>query len=241
MKKLLTVLTVAFIAFTSFGQEDYTDLLMLKADQDWEKLIKKADSYTSKDKTKNDPLPYYYLAYGLYQISFIGDRPEEFKNAFKDAITVVGKMQRKDSDRAVQNEYAEFFSELKGALFETIRNEMDAGEYKRAFGWVMKVYKFGRDDVGGKFLEGACRFNNGDKSSASTAWSDARKTIEENPSISSEWSDVDKEMIMYGMYESAKALMASNQNDAAKDIMNLGGQWFDQDEKWQDYYDKIIN
>ena len=64
--------------------QEYDDLLILKADQNWEKLIISSEKYTLKDATKNDPIPYYYMAYGLYKISFVGDRPDEFKNAFKN-------------------------------------------------------------------------------------------------------------------------------------------------------------
>ncbi len=243
MKKLLSLvlgMLMSVSLMAQFGDDDYEELLILKADQNWEKLIRQAEKMTVKNKTKNDPVPYYYLAYGLYKISFIGDRPDEYKNAYKDALTAVGKMGRKDSDGAVEEEYEEFFNELKYSLLEIIRNEIEADEYRRAFGWVMKIYKFDRDHIGGKYLEGACRYRNGDKATARSKWKEAAQLIEELESTS-DWMEADRDIIKLGMYESAKCQLDARQTDAAKEIMNLGNQWFEEDEDWKRWYDKIVN
>ena len=240
MKKLLTLTTLLFLSMGAFTQVDEEELIILKADRNWEKLIRQAEKYTQKSDTKNDPLPYYYMAYGLYKISFIGDRDDAYKNAYKDALTVVGKMMRKDSDGRVQKEYEEFFVELKLSLLEIIRNDFEAEEYRRSFGWVMKIYKFGRDNIAGKFLEGAVRYRNNDKSTAKTKWKEGRKLIEE-VSSANEFDDADREMIKYGLYHAAKCQKEAKQIDAAKEIMNLGAQWFEDEKDWQRYYDEIVN
>ena len=98
MKKLIS-LSLSMITGLFLIAQDYDDLLMLKADQKLEKLIISAEKYTLKDATKNDAVPYYYMACGLYKISLVGDRKEEFKNAFKNALGVIGKMDRKDPDK----------------------------------------------------------------------------------------------------------------------------------------------
>ena len=240
MNKLLTLLATVFFGLTVFSQVDEEELLILKADRNWEKLIRTAEKYTTNNKTKNEPVPYYYMAYGLYKISFIGDRPDDYKNAYKDALTTVGKMQRKDGDGSVQEEYEEFFVELKMSLLEIIRNEFDAGEYRRSFGWVMKIYKFGRDNISGKFLEGACRYRNTDKATARTKWKEGAKLISEIDSPS-QFDKADREMIKFGLYEAAKCKIEGRQKDAAKEIMNYGAQWFEEDKDWQRYYDEIVN
>jgi len=241
MKKVFTVLTAMIIAVTAIAQDDdYDNLLIYKADQNWEKLIREAEKLTTKTKTKNEALPYYYLTYGLYKISFIGDRPDEYKNAYKDALTAAGKMGRKDGADQVFEQYADFYNELKMSLLEIIRNEIEGGDYRRAFGWVMKIYKFDRDHIGGKYLEGACRHHNGDKATARAKWKEGQDLIKALESTS-HWTDADKAMIKLGLYESAKALVASRQKDAAKEIMNLGAQWFEEDKDWKVWYDEIVN
>lgn len=240
MNKLLTLVTTVFFGLTVFCQIDEDELLILKADRNWEKLIRTAEKYTTSNKTKNEPIAYYYMAYGLYNISFIGDRPEDYKNAYKDALTTVGKMQRKDADGAVQKEYEDFFVELKMSLLEIIRNEFDAGEYRRAFGWVMKIYKFGRDNISGKFLEGACRYRNTDKATARTKWKEGAELISQIESPK-EFDKADLEMIKFALYEAAKCQKEGRQIEDAKEIMNYGAQWFEEDENWQRYYDEIVN
>lgn len=240
MNKLFTLLATVFFGLTVFCQVDEEELIILKADRNWEKLIRTAEKYTTNKNTKNEPLPYYYMAYGLYKISFIGDRSDEYKNAYKDALTIVGKMQRKDSDGAVQKEHEDFFVELKLSLLEIIRNEFEADEYRRAFGWVMKIYKFGRDNISGKFLEGTCRYRNTDKSTAQAKFNEGAELIKEVESPS-QFDEADREMIKYGLYEAAKCLKEGRQMDSAKEIMNYGAQWFEEDEDWQRYYDEIVN
>ncbi len=238
---LLSVFMLTFIGTKSFAQndEDYEELLILKADQNWEKLIRQAEKMTNKTKYKNDPMPYYYLAYGLYQISFIGDRDDSYKNAYKDALTAVGKMGRKDSDGAVLEEYEEFFNELKYSLYEIIVNEIEADEYRRAFGWVMKIYKFDREHIGGKYLEGACRYRNGDKGTARVKWKDGLELLKALEDTS-ELMEADLAFIKLGLYESAKAQKESRQIDAAREIMNLGQKFFDSDEEWGRWYKEIM-
>lgn len=245
MKIILATILFFIISLSGFSQlfqsdQDYEDLMIMKADQSWKKLIIQADKYTSRNRTKDDAEPYYYLAYGLYKISFIGDRPDEFKNAYKDALTTVGKMARKDEDNEIYNKYEDFFIELKLSLLEVIRNEIESDDYRRAFGWVMKIYKFGRDNISGKFLEAACRYRNGDKATANSRWREGRELIDELESTSS-WDKADREMIKFALYESAKALKESRQQDEANEIMNLGAQWFEEDKDWQMYYDKIVH
>lgn len=240
MKKLLTLTALLFMGLSTFGQVDEEELIILKADRNWEKLIRQAEKYTQKPDTKNEPIPYYYMAYGLYKISFIGDRTDEYKNAYKDALTVVGKMLRKDPDGKVQKEYEDFFVELKLSLLEIIKNDFEADEYRRSFGWVMKVYKFGRDNISGKFLEGAVRYRNNDKSTAKTKWKEGRELLEQ-VSSAKEFDKADREMIKYGLYHSAKCQKEAKQYDTAKELMNLGAQWFEDEKDWQKYYDEIVN
>ncbi|MEX2483065.1 MAG: hypothetical protein WED10_00800 [Brumimicrobium sp.] len=239
MKNLLTILTALVFSTATFAQGEYQDLLILKADENWEKLIKTAEKYTLKNKTSDDPVPYYYLAYGQYKISFIGDRDDAYDNAYKDALTTVGKLNRKDDDGAVREEYSEFFDELKSSLLEIIQNEFDNEEYRRAFGWVMRIYKFGRDNISGKYIEAVCRYRNMDKATARVKWREAKELLKEVDA--SQWSEVDKKMIMFGMYESAKVLVESRQDKQAKEIMNLGAEYFDEYERWNEYYDEIVN
>jgi hypothetical protein len=239
MKKLLTVITALLISMSSFSQNTYEDLLIIKADGNWEDLIKKAEKYTLKGSSEDDALPYYYLSYGLYKISFQADRDEKYDNAYKDAFTAIGKMLRNDKSGEVQEKYAEFMGELKLSLLEIIQNEVENGEYRRAFGWTMRMYKFGRDYAPVYYLEGALRYRKNDKSTANVKWKAGDELIKE-ADINS-WSEPDKKIFMLGLYETAKALKEDRQIDKAKAVMNIGAPYFEEDKRWQVYYDEIVN
>ncbi|MGB0933909.1 MAG: hypothetical protein ACPGU5_06475 [Lishizhenia sp.] len=240
MKKLLTLALLA-IGFGIFAQDEYEDLLILKADNNWDKLIKVSAGYTEKDKTKNDPLPYYYLAVGLYNISFDADRDMgKYKNAYKDCLSTIGKFIRKDKDGAVFSDKREFFSEVKISLVETIKNDIEAGDYRKAFSWVTKVYKFDRYELGAKYLEGACKYNAGDKSTARYKWKEADEIFETIESIN-DWKEEDLDLLKLGVMESAKCMVASRQNDKAKEMLDKVAPWFEDDKDFKSKYDEIIN
>src|SRR5690554_6375697 len=108
MKKLLTVITTLLISMSALSQNDYQDLLIIKADGKWDDLIKKSERYTLKSSTQKDPVPSYYLAYGLYKISFDADRDDNYKNEYQDASTATYNMLMNDKDGEVQEQQAEF-------------------------------------------------------------------------------------------------------------------------------------
>lgn len=260
MKTLFTVVAALFMATTLYSQNSFEDLLILKADRNWDKLIKKSEKYTNSNKTRKDPEPYYYLAYGLYKMSFKADRDDKYKNAYKSSFTAVSKMLRYDESKNVQEKHAEFISELKLSLLEIIQNELGNEDYRRGFGWAMRFYKFGRDYIPAYFLDGALRYRKGDKSTARTKWDvgrallkkddeDVRNSVakgirrrmdDEKRDINS-WSKADKEVFMVALYQSAAVLKENLQEDVAKDIMNIGAPYFEENELWNDYYDEIVN
>lgn len=239
MKKLITVFTALFLALTVFSQNSYEDLLIIKADGDWEKLIKQSEKYTLKSSSSKDAEPHYYMAYGLYKISFQAERSDQYKNAYKDAFTSIGKMLRYDATGEVQSKQEEFISEMKLSLLEIIQNEVDNEEYRRAFGWAMRLYKFGRDYIPALYLEGALRSRNNDQSTARIKWKAADELVQD-ANIAS-WSDADKQFLMLGLYQSAKVLVELRQPDTAKEMMNVGAPYFEDNKRWQEKYDEIVN
>ncbi len=260
MKNLLTAIIVLFVSTTLYSQKSYEDLLILKADGNWDKLIKTSEKYTLSNKTEKDPVPYYYLSYGLYKISFQADRDEKYKNAYKASFTAMSKMLRYDESGSVQEKYGEFVSELKLSLLEIIQNELGNDDYRRAFGWAMRFYKFGRDYIPAYFLDGALRARKGDNSTARTKWEVGRALLEpddENVRNSvaqgirrrmnpekrdiKQWSAADKKIFMVALYQSALVLKENLQPDRAKDFMNIGAPYFEDNETWNAYYDEIVN
>lgn len=240
MKNLFTIAVGLLFSISLLAQgNSYEDLLILKADGNWDKLIKKSEQYTLSKKTKKDAEPYYYFSYGLYKMSFEADRDEKYKNAYKSSFVAIGKMLRYDKSGDVQEKHAEYISELKNSLLEIIQNELDNEDYNRAFGWVMRFYKFGRDYAPVYYLEAPLRYRKGDKSTARIKWESGDKLLKE-ADINS-WSEADKKVFMVGIYQSAKVLKENLQAPKAKKYMNMAAPYLEEFDGWESMYDDIVN
>ena len=241
MKKIFLLAALLISAAFTFSQ-DYEDLLVMYADGDFDKLVKTAESYTIKDKSKNDPEPYYWLAKGLFAMSKDAEytSQDKYKNAYKDAITAIGKLQRKDKDGSIFSLYWEFFSEFKLSLYEVIENEISTGNYSKAYGWVIKVPKVDANDVGSKYLLGVCKYHKGDKSGATAEWKIAEQMLSEISSVA-DWNEPDFKMLSLGLIQTAECYIDSRKADAAKALMNKGYKWLEDDQSFKAKYDEIVN
>lgn len=240
MKKLFLATILMWGGYVSAQAPGYDDLRILFADGNYDKLIKSASSYTEKDKTKADALPYMWLGRGLYKMSQSGNSEEKYKNAYKDAIGAIGKCMKQDKSGDVQREYAEFFEEFKKSLVETIGNELSAPDFKKAAGWVTKYYKLDANSIGAKYLEGACKFRGGDKGGANTIWKDAEKKLSALSSIE-EMGEADKQLLKMGILQTAECYVSTRQTDKAKALLGKVAQWFEGDEEFKEKYDAIVN
>lgn len=229
-----------FVLVAKAQSPTFDDLLILFADGNYPKLIKETTKYADKEDSKNDPVVYYWMAKGYYKISFIADRDEDYKNAFKDCFTAASKCIKKDKSGKFVEEHAEFFSEIKTTLVETIRNEVDAKDYRKAFGWITKVYKIAPEDVGAKYLEGACKYRASDKGGANASWKEAGKLLEKITTIE-KYNPEDKLLLKMGILETAEAYVAMRQVDKAKELLGKVAQWYEGDESFKARYDEIVN
>ncbi|MGV3631083.1 MAG: hypothetical protein ACO1O6_07750 [Bacteroidota bacterium] len=241
MKKLLLFLCFILGALKLSAQPPlYDDLLILYADGNYSKLIKETIKYSEKDESKNDAIVYYWMAKGYYKISFQADRDEEYKNAFKDCFTAAGKCLKKDKEGKIIAEHRDFFSDVKKTLVETIQNDVDAKDYRKASGWVTKAYKLNPNDVGAKYLEGACKYRVQDKGGANALWKEAEKMLANVKSLE-DYREEDKKLFKLGIFETAEAYMAMKQPDKAKALLGKVAQWFEDDDDFKARYDQIVN
>jgi len=230
MKKIIVfAFTWLCLSFSQAQAPGYDDLLILFADGNYPKLIRVSEKYTGKEDTKNDPAPYFWMAKGLYKISFDNSRDEVFKNAFKESLNVLGTCRKKDKDTSFYTENIEFFMEVKASLIEAIENDISAKDYRKAAGWVTRVYKITPNDVGGKYLEAACKFRNADKGGANTTWKEATKLLDAMTGVDG-MTEEDLKMFKLGIFETAECYLAMKQVDKARALINKVAPWFDEDE-----------
>jgi hypothetical protein len=244
MKHIITLCTFLVVSIMSFAQEpEFKDLRILYADANYEKLATEAEKYTLKDKTSKLAAPYFWLAKGLYKISKSGTDDDDFKNAYKDAIKHLTKGIKYDlkyNDGDYAREEADFVELFKLSLYEMTYNEISSKSYKRAYSWALKYAKLTNDETGSKYMMGACKFYDEDKTSARDLWNEGDDLLEKIESIES-WGAADKNMLKMGILFSAKALNKSRQEDKARALVGKVSQWYEDDTEWQSQYDAIVN
>jgi hypothetical protein len=242
MKKTVLFMLLMLFALSnkSFAQPPvFDDLLILLADGNYPKLIREATKYSEKDDTKNFPLVYLYLAKGQYKISFVADRDEQYKNAFKDCLGSLGKCRAKDKDGKVIEDNIDFYKEVSRTIVEMITNDIEAKDYRKAAGWANKIYKISPNNLGAKYLEAACKFRNADKGGANAFWKEADKTLATlDPST---LLDSDKELLKIGVLESAECYIAMKQVEKARTLLNKVEPWFEKDESFKERKSQILN
>lgn len=240
MKKLIFGVALFCVSVVKAQAPDYNDLNILFADENYKKLVGAAEKYTNNDKTKADALPYMWLARGLYKIDMSGTDDENFKNAYKDAIGYMGKCVKYDKDGKVREDYAEFFTEFENSLFLRIKNELDAGDYKKAAPWITKVYKLNPKSLGAKLLEGACKFKNTDKGGANTLWKEVDVQLK-TLSGTEGWSDMEKELFKLGVFQTVECYTSTKQTEKAKVLLGKVAQWYEGDADFKEKYDAVVN
>jgi tetratricopeptide (TPR) repeat protein len=238
MKKLIYSFLFVFGAIVAHAQApEYDDLKILYADGNYEKLVKVAENYSMKEDLKKDPLPFVWLAKGLYKISLSGTDDEKFKNAYKDAIAALSKAIKNDKDQTLLGDEEEFISEFQLSLAELVNNDLTAKDYNKASGWVIKYYKITRNPLCVSYIDGATKFRKADKSGANTIWKDADVKLA-TISVDS-WSEADISIFKTGILQTAECYIASKQVDKAKTLLNKATSLFEDDEDFKAQCDEL--
>jgi hypothetical protein len=243
MKHLFLLLSFVSVNLIKAQAPNYDDLLILFADENYEKLIRASEKYTNGSKTKNDALPYLFFCKGLYKISFVPDRNEKYKNALKESVNYMGTFLKKDlKTKEFQNDVdiKKFINEYKSYFVELILNDITSGDYKKAASWLPKYYKLVPKFAAVKLLEGLCKIKNGDKSTGSGLITEGDKmlvTITEFNAL----DEADKLLLMNALMSVAQNFVDSKQPEKGKAMMAKGAVWFEGNDDWKVKYDEIVN
>ena len=218
------LLSFALFCFSFIGKAqapDYDDLIILFADGKYEKLIDECLKYNDKDATRNDALPYFYLAKGYYGLSQQGDRAPEYKNAFKSAAQAMGKFYKKDKAGSFYAENEEFIENFKSAAAEIMLNEYEAKNYRKSATSANVFKKTSPDNIGADFMIAASKFMDKDRSSAISIWRDVEKSFLELESINTN-SVADVRVYKEAIIATAECMIQAKQVDRARKILEKG-------------------
>lgn len=240
MKHFLPLLVCMLLTNLLLAQApEYDDLKILFADGKYEKLVDKASGYTTKEKTKKDPLPFMWLSRGLYKISLSGTNDPNYKNAYKDAIGAMATAFKLDKDGTKLTPYQDFVGQFQKSMVELISNEVTLGDLNKAASWVSKYYKITRNPLGAKFLDAAAKFKKGERGTANHMWKEAEKHLTDVDTIET-WSDGDKNLLKIGVMQSAECLIAAKQVEKAKTLMDSIAKWFENEEDYRTKYSELF-
>jgi hypothetical protein len=241
MKNLLLTLG-AFLALNISFAQNYDDLRIMFVDENYEKLLKTAEQYTMKDKTKDDAEPYLWLARGLYAMSKNENytNQDKYKKAYNDCLTWLGKYYKKDKSLSLYNDHRDFFVEVKTTLYEMIETDISSGNYAKALGNIAKIPKVSPNNFAMDYLAGACNYNKGDKTTSRDNWKKGDGLIKAaTDEMIGNWEKPDKLMLALGMVETSKCYVKMKKPELAKDLMKKGLNWFDDIEFFMDYYKEL--
>jgi hypothetical protein len=227
--------------FSSFSQApNYSDLVILYADGNYEKLIDKAEKYTNNDDTKKDPNPYIFMAKGYYKISVSGEAGDDFKNAFKDALGAFGKACKYDTDGKAAAKHSDFINEFTLNAAERIVNDAEAQDFKKAYSWNVKYTKVAKNSGGTLYMEGACKYRNADKSGANNSWKEAEVAMEGVTNLD-KWWEADKKLLRVGLIETARVYIDSRQVEKARALLDKYKPLFDGNQDFNTAYQELMN
>ncbi|MFZ5552213.1 MAG: hypothetical protein ACOZCO_03785, partial [Bacteroidota bacterium] len=200
MKKIFVLAMALAYSFSSqlAKAQEYEDLQVLWIDQKYEKLVAKAEKYTTSDKTKNDPLPYLYMCKALYRISQDEKlrEKEQFVKAEGDALNYAVKYKKKDKSGTYKQDADAFFAEMKKTIFEQTENYYEAKDYKKVLAQMKKVAVF--DDQNGSvwIMKGIAEMELKNKAEALKNFTTGSELIKKISNYN-EWYEVDQNFLRY--------------------------------------------
>ncbi|MFT4678559.1 MAG: tetratricopeptide (TPR) repeat protein [Flavobacteriales bacterium] len=238
MKKLLTILVFAFIGLSTFAQGDYDDLLEMLVDEQYEKLLYKAEKYTLTDKTKKDALPYLYMSMAYYEISKDEELSVEIPKSFKQSLKYAGKFRSKDKEDAYFAEYQEYLDQLRQRAVQEADPAMDQEKYTGAKLYYKYLVKFDETDPGAWTLQGYCELRLKRKKEAAESLAMAKQIISE--SGVGHLSDIQMDIFKTALIMLAEGLDEMGDRTQAREWMELGLDYFKEDNEYLVTYDTIV-
>ena len=240
---LLFIMLVGISFSTDAQSPEYDDLVIYYADGDYERLLKKAEKYTLSDKTKKDALPYFYLAKCNFDMSKDQEWLDKYPKAFNDAIKFAGNCIKKDlkAEGTVYEDNIQFFTELKVALVEDIKNLVAEQSFMKLMGYIAKLHRFDKSDIGSYFLKAGAQYIEKDKSGGKITAKEAWERLEAIENVDN-WRPIDFEMLKIGATVFCDAMFDHmRQEQAAKDLLGRIKQWLEDDEEFMAYYNRRVN
>jgi tetratricopeptide (TPR) repeat protein len=240
MKRLLlltlSILTLA-PAFMLAQAPKFEDLLSLFVDEKYEKVLMKAEKYTLGDDTKKEPLPYLFMSMSYYEMSKIDKYKEDYKDSFKNAMKFAAKYGAKDKDHKYIGEYDEYFGKLRTEAMAEGETHLDDGKFPKAKSIFDQLSDIDPNDAGAQLMLAYTLRKMKAKKEADIAMGIASKLLKEKKASTSKEQLV---MLKNAIYKLAED-MKTTEKSKAREWLDLGMEYFKDDQEYQVNYETILN
>ena len=237
MKKLLFLLAFFTLGIKFYAQNDYHDLLELYIDEKYERVLYKAEDYTLKDKTKKDPLPYLFMSMAYYKISLDEKLLEKFPDAFKSSLKYMSKYCSKDKERQYIGDYEDFVDQLRGATIAEAEVFMDTEKYTKSKAYYKYLVDMDPNDAGAVIMRGLSEEGLRSKKESTSSFELAKELLVGQKC--SNMTQIQMKLLKQSLIRLAENLNEQGNKAAAKEWLDLGAQYFQDDKEYQVTYNMI--
>ncbi len=254
-----SALFLLFLLFSPFLHESYgqreieykefPELLNHYINEEYEKIIKKAEEGTmfSKaitDKHRRQPLPYVYLAKAYYEISKIEKYQEKYSRAFKQALTYAGRFVDRDEKKKFIDDHARFLAQLRRESMEVASMHYEKGEqqkrqYRKARYYYKKMQGFSPGDPSPHYMEGLTWVKQGLARQARRPFKKANELYSKLDSLGELKKD-QRELFKFFTKEYSRHLLEEGMRDSAQTVLKKTDGYFRNDEEFMKQYNKVM-
>jgi len=246
----------AFVTVTN----NLDELQQLYADQNFIKLVKKADNVRVKPKYANDPTPNIYLAKGYYGMHVKGLKDPEIEDPYDEAIVATASAIEMDQNgifnihvhKSWLNEFQKeissnsLFIHLEDAegypAFYTGKDNQKKKQMVEEMKSGIDIYKsISKQPFVARWIEAAMKFNVKDFKTTNAIYSEEIPRLMQMENID-KLTETDKKVLMTGIMLSAQTLTVMNKNNTkACEILSKANKWFGEEKDFAQFFENVYN
>lgn len=238
IKLMLPVLLLSVFAGKASSQDDqYKDLLFMIIDGDLEKAAKKAEAYTDKEKTDDDPMPYLYASMAYFEMSKDEKYQEDYPRAFRDAIKFAYKFRRKDKELTYFPQHRDYINELKAEIMREARMNYESEDYRRSTTYTKYISRIDPADISALLLKGVAEAKGRNAYQSKLTFEEAAKLLAEfNPE---DLTREEKENLKFALIEYSQYMQDEGNTAAALEFLDAASPVYAEDKEFNLVYDQL--
>lgn len=245
--RFLLLITLFISSFNLFAQaEEYEKLHLLYVEENWEKLLFKAEKAMEKDK--KDAIPYIYMSIALFEISQDPTTydDEKYDKAFNNSLKYASKFIKKDKvdeyGLGNGNFIENYLNKLQGVLNEDLRNfyndPADVKSVKKGYLINKSYLKVFQGHPGALFLKAMAEEITGRSTDYEQTILEAYASLEDVDYENMRAKDQD--MFLDGILMFAQYKYNNGSKGEAKKLLEKCKSFFGEDEEFKDLYKAYV-